>query len=127
VSIIDLGVLPVSQWFAPLGASGLLTGASAASQQGTATSGAVFGAGARAVATLPVVRHRTAAAISTLNGGVPAGALAPVGVPATALGATRQANHPTRNQMHTEKQYVTSVNANGVSAAGPPRRLEPAE
>jgi hypothetical protein len=117
----------VSQWCAPLGASGLLTSAPAAFQQGIATSGAVFGTGPCAVATLPVVRHRTAAAISAANAGVPAGALASVGVPASALGATRQANNPTRNQMHTEKQYVTSVNADGVGAAGPPRRLEPAE
>jgi len=127
VSNIDLGVLPAPQWCAPLGASGLLTGAPAASHLGFATSGAVFGAGTSAVATLPVVRHRTAAAISAANVGVPAGVLAPVGVPASALGATRPANIPTRNQMHTEKQYVTSVNADGVGAAGPPRRLEPAE
>jgi hypothetical protein len=99
----------------------------AASQQGIATSSAVFGTGPRAVATLPVVRHRTEAAISAANAGVPAGALAAAGVPAPTPAATRQANNPTRNQMYTEKQYVTSVNADGVGAAGPPRRREPAE
>ena len=121
----ELGVLPASQWRSSLGASGLLLSPSAASPLGTAMSGVVFGTGMCAVATRTVVRHRTEAAIAAASGGVPAGALAPAGVPSLAHGA-KQLGQPTHNQTHIEKQYVTSVNANGVGASGPPRRWEPA-
>ena len=98
----DLGVLPASQRRAQLGASVLLMSSPAATQRGIAMSGAVSGAGACAVAMHAVRR------------------------PASALGATQFGQPATNIQTHIEKQYVTSVNADGVGAAGPPRKREPA-
>jgi len=111
VSNIEIGALAASKWRAQLGASVLLA-SPAISPQGTAMSGAGFGTGPCTVAMSAARRPRPQAVVV---GGVPA--LAYV---AGQLG--QQAN----NQTHTYKKYLTSVSADGVGAADPPRRRGPA-
>jgi hypothetical protein len=126
----DSGLVPVPQWHISLGASGLPVSILAASRRDIAVSGAVFGTGPSAAAMPAVRRHRIAAAAlaaAPLPVGVPApaGALAPAGDPVVvARGA--KLGRPASNQKQIEKQYVTSGNALGIGAAGPPRRCGPA-
>ncbi len=133
MSNIDLGILPASQWRARLDASGLLMSLSATSPLGIAVSGASYGIGPCAVAMRDVRRHRTGAVLAAATSGVsaPAGFPAPAGVPAWALGTTQLGQpaykaYKAYNQANIEKQYVTTGNAVGVDASGPPRRREPA-
>jgi hypothetical protein len=106
VSKIEIGTLP-SQWRTQLDASVLLAWRSAASPLGTAMSDAIHGTGRNAVS-MGDVRRRFVAPVCGL---------------APASGT--QLGEPTNNQ-NIEKQYVTTVNADGVGASGPPRKREPA-
>ncbi|HEX6520093.1 MAG TPA: hypothetical protein VF070_08790 [Streptosporangiaceae bacterium] len=106
MSKIEIGTLP-PHWRAQTDASLLLTSLSTANLLGTAVSGVTCGAGRNSVAMHDGLRRRPAAA------------------PMVALG-TEPFGEPTNNQTHIEKQYVTTVNAVGVDASGPPRKREPA-
>jgi hypothetical protein len=128
VSNIEISALAASQWQSQLGASVLPVSLSAAGLQGAPMSGAGFGTGPCVVA-MPAIRrrrHETAFAGVSVPVGTPVLAnLAPAGVPvaaaAPALGAGQLGQ-----QKHNSKQYMTSVNANRVGAADPPRRRGPA-
>jgi len=101
VTNINSGVLPV-QWPSRPGAFSLRS----VSYLGTGMSGAAAGTGlcADVVRAVPRVRTEVAFAASP----------APAVAPAAQLGQTKLHN------------YMTSVNANGEGAAGPPRGRKPA-
>lgn len=130
---VESSILAAPQWRSWLGASALLACAPAASQQGTAMSGAVTGTGLCSVATPAAApRHRVEAAFALGHAahGVKAaevGVSVLAGVPAVTpmpdqLG---QPTKPTSNQTHNYK-YATGIGVNGVGASGPPRRRETA-
>ena len=132
VSNIEISALAASKWQSQLGASVLPMSLSATGLQGARMSGAGFGTGPCVVATLAVRRHRDEVAFTGVSApvGIPALAeLAPAGVPvptaAPAPGAG-QLGQLENSRKHNSKQYVTSVNVDGVGAAGPPRRRGPA-
>ncbi len=97
---INTGALPAALWRLRLGASSL-----SASLPGTSVPGAGIGTGPCAATVLPVPRVRDHVAFA-----VPATRQA---APAVQLGQTKSYN------------YMTSVNAVGVGASGPPRYREP--
>ena len=106
VSKIEIATQP-PHWRAQTDTSLLLTSLSAASLLGTAVSGVTRGTGRNSVAMHDGLRRRPAAALMVAPG-------------------TELFGEPTNNQTYIEKQYVTTVNASGVGAAGPPRKREPA-
>ena len=110
---IEIGALAASKWRAQLGASVLLASPSAISPLGsTAMSGAAFGTGPCAVAMHTARRPRPEAVV-----------VGDVSAPVYLAG---QLGQQANNQTHTYKKYLTSVGANGVGAADPPRRRGPA-
>ncbi len=128
MSNIEMSALAASQWQSQLGASVLPMSLSATGLQGAPMSGAGFGTGPCVVATLPVRRRRDEAAFIGVSApvGIPVLAeLAPAGVPVPTA-APAPGTEQLGQQMDNSKQYVTSVNAHGVGAAGPPRRRGPA-
>ncbi len=106
MSKIEIGTLP-PHWRASVDASVLPTSLSAANLLGTAVSGVTCGTGRNSVAMHDGLRRRPAAALMVAPG-------------------TELFGEPTNNQTQIEKQYVTTVNAVGVGASGPPRKREPA-
>jgi hypothetical protein len=124
VSNIEISALAASQWCAQLGASVLPMSPSANTPLGSiSVSGTGLGTGPRAIAMRASRRPWTEVAFAGVRvpDGGNAAALAPAGVPAMAQGAD-QLGQQANNQTHIEKQYLTSVSADGAGAAGPPRR-----
>ena len=128
MSNTEMSALAASQRQSQLGASVLPMSLSATGLQGAPMSGAGFGTGPRVVAVSAIRRHRDETAIAGVSALVslpvlanlaPTGVPVPTAAPAPGAGQLGQ-------QKHNSKQYVTSVNADGVGAADPPRRRGPA-
>jgi hypothetical protein len=129
VSNIEMSALAASQWHSQLGASILPTSLSATGLQGAPLPGAGFGTGPCVVAMPAIRRRRDEAAFAGVSAPVSIPVLAQLaaaGVPVPVAAPAPEAEQLGQQTHNNKKQYVTSVNADGVGAADPPRRRGPA-